>query len=77
MEATSDGFPPKLTTKYKMSKLLQKAAGGEVRMGFRVSYWRRVAIQIICKRATTFNGGDSSSNMLNKVWIFHSYSIPD
>ena len=34
----------------------------------------RVAIKIICKRVTTFNGGDSSSNLLNKVWILQSVS---
>ena len=63
MEATPYSFPPKLITKYTVSKVLEKGACGEVRLGFRVSDWHRVAIKIICKLTivTTFNGGDSSS----------------
>ena len=36
----------------------------------------KVSIRITCKRttATTFNGGNSSSNVLNKVWILQSVS---
>ena len=81
MEATCESFPPKLTTKYAVSKVLEKAASGEVRLGFRVPDLHRVAIKVICKRTivTTFTGGDSSSNVLNKVWILqlvnHSYII--
>ena len=72
MEATSvDSVPPKLTTKYKLSKVLVKGACGEVTLGFRVPDMHRVAIKIICKRTfvTSFNGGDSFSNVLNKVRI--------
>ena len=71
MEATSDSFPPELTTKYTVSKVLGKGACGEVRLGFRVPDLHRVAIKNTCKRTivTTFNGGDSSSNVLNKVQI--------
>ena len=38
----------------------------------------RVAIKIICKHTivTTFNGGDSSSNVLNKVRILQSVNHP-
>ena len=38
----------------------------------------RVAIKINCKRTivTTVNGGDSSSNLLNKVSILHSVNHP-
>ena len=38
----------------------------------------RVTIKISCKRTivTTFNGGDSSSNMLNKVRILQSVNHP-
>ena len=55
-------------------KVLEKGACGEVRLGFRVPDLHKVAIKIICKRTTvsTFNGGDSSSNMLDKVRILPS-----
>ena len=72
MEATSDSFPPELTTKYTVSKVLKKVAYGEVRLGFRVPDLNRVSIKVICKRVTSFNGGDRSSNVLNKVWILQS-----
>ena len=39
MEATSDGFPPELTTKYTVSKVLEKGACREVRLDFRVPDW--------------------------------------
>ena len=32
MEATSNSFPPELTTEYTVSKVLEKAAFGEVRL---------------------------------------------
>ena len=48
-EATIDSFPPKLTTKYIMSKVLGKGACGEVWLGFRVPDLHRNAIKIICK----------------------------
>ena len=38
--------------------------------------FHRVAIKIICKRITTFNGGDSSSNVLNKVRILQLVKHP-
>ena len=67
MEATFDSFPPELTTNFTMSKVLEKAACGEVRLCFRVPDVHWVAIKIICKRVTNFNGGNRSSNVLNKV----------
>ena len=76
MEATSDSFPPELTTKYKVSKVLEKVACAEVTLGFRVPDLHRVAIKIICKRITTFNGGASSSNALKKVRILQSVNHP-
>ena len=38
----------------------------------------RVAIKITCKHTivTTFNSGDSSSNVLKKVWILQSVNHP-
>ena len=45
----------------------------ELRLGFSV---HRVTIKIICKSNTTFNGGDSSFNILNKVWILQSVIHP-
>ena len=38
----------------------------------------RVTIKIICKRTivTSYNGGDSSSNLLNKVRILQSVNHP-
>ena len=71
MEATTDSFPPKLTTKYTVSKGLGMGACGEVKLGFRVPDLHRVVIKIICKHilVTTFNCGDISSNVVNKVWI--------
>ena len=73
MEATSDSFPPELTIKYRVSKLLEKGAWEKVRLGFRVPDVHRVAIKIICKQTivTTFNG-DSSSNVLNNIQILQS-----
>ena len=58
-----------MTTNYTVSKVLGKGACGEVRLGFRVPDLHRVAIKITCKRTivTTFNSGDSSSNVLNQV----------
>ena len=47
MGATSDSFPDELTTKYMMRKVLEKAACGEVRLGFRVPDLNRDAIKII------------------------------
>ena len=74
MEATSDSFPPKLTTKYMVSQELGKGACGEVSLGVRVPDLHRVAIKITCKCTivNTFDGGDSSCNVLNKVWILYS-----
>ena len=46
MEATSDSIPPKSTTKYAMSKVL------EVRLGFKVSNLHRVSIKIIFKSSS-------------------------
>ena len=37
MEATSDSFPPELTTKYTMNKVLGKGARGKVRLGARLA----------------------------------------
>ena len=76
MEATCDSFPTELTTKYAVSKVLEKAASGEVRLGFRVPDLHRVAIKIICKRISTFNSGNSFSNVLNKVRILQSVNQP-
>ena len=55
--------------KFTVNKVLEKGDCGEVRLGLRVPDLHRVAIMIICKRTiiTTFNGGDSSSNVLNKI----------
>ena len=41
-------------------------------------HFHRVAYKITCKRTivTTFNGGASSSNVLNKVWILQSVNHP-
>ena len=74
MEATCDSFFPELTTKYMVSKVLEKGACGEVLLGFRVPDLHRVAIKIICKGTiiTTFNGNDSFFNVLNNVWIHQS-----
>ena len=58
-----------MTTKYTVSKVLEKASCGEIRVGFSVPDLHRVAIKIICKRIITFNGGDSSSNGLTKLQI--------
>ena len=71
MEATSDSFPPALTANYMVSKVLGKGAFREVRLGFREPDLHRGTIKIICKCTiiTTFNVGDSSSNVLNKVPI--------
>ena len=78
MKATGDSFPPKLTTKYTVSKVLRKGACGEVRLGFRVPDLHMIAIKKICKViiVTTFNGGNSSSNLLNKVRIIQSVNNP-
>ena len=78
IESTSDSFPSELTTNYTSSKVLGKEACGEVRLNFRVPDLHRVAIKVICKRTivTTFTGGDSSSNVLNKVWILQSVNHP-
>ena len=53
-----------------------KVACGEVRQGLRVPDFHRVAVKIICKRLTTLYGGDSFSNLLNKVWILQSVNHP-
>ena len=78
MEATSDIFPGELTTKYTVSKVLGKGACEEVRLGFMVPELHRVTIKIICKHTIVipFNGGDSSSNVLNKVPILQSVNHP-
>ena len=78
IEATSDSFPPELTTKYMVSKVLGEGVCGEVRLGFKVPDLHTVTIKIICKRTivTTFNGGNSSSNVLNKVMILQSVNHP-
>ena len=49
-----------------------------VRLGFRVPELHQVAIKIFCKGTivTTFNGGDSSSNVLKKVRILQSVNHP-
>ena len=77
MKATSDSFLPVLTTKYTVSKVLEKVAIGEVRLGFRVPDLHKVAIKIICRctNITTLNCGDSSSYVLNKVWILYSVNL--
>ena len=59
-----------------MSKVLEKAACGEVRLGFSVPDLQRVAIKIICKRVTTLNSSDSSYNVLNKVRILQTVNHP-
>ena len=78
MEVTADSFSPELTTKYRVSKVLGKGVCREVRLGFRVPNLHRVAIKINCKLTivTPFNGGDSSSNVLNKVRILQSVNQP-
>ena len=38
-----DSFPPELNTKYTVSKVLEKGACGEVRLGVRVPDLHRVA----------------------------------
>ena len=60
IEATSYSFPPELTTKYTVSKMLKKGACREVRLGFMVPTLHRVATKIIRKHTivTTFNGGE-------------------
>ena len=64
-----------------MSEVLGKGACRKIRLGFRVPDPHRVAIKIICKRTTittitTFNAGNSSSNMLNEVRILQSVNHP-
>ena len=61
-----------------MSEVLGKGACGEIRLGFRVPDSHMVAIKIICKRntITTFNAGNSSSNVLNEVRILQSVNQP-
>ena len=58
--------------------MLGKGACREIRLGFRVLDSHRVAIKIICKRTTitTFNAGNSSSNVLNEVRILQSVNHP-
>ena len=69
MEATSYTFPPELTTKCTVIKVLGKRACGEARLGFMVPDLHRVTNKIICKCTIiiTFNGGNSTSNVLKKV----------
>ena len=69
LEATSESYPSKLTTKYTVSKVLEKGACEEFMFGFRVPDLYRVTSKIICNIVTTFNGGDSTSNVLKKVQI--------
>ena len=59
--------------------MLEKEACVEVSLGFRVPDLHRVAIKIICKRTivTTFNGGNSSSNMLNNQCIINLEDVID
>ena len=78
MEATSDSLPPELTTKSMVSNVLGKGACCEIRLSFMVPDLHRVAIKIICKCTifTTINGGNSSSNLLNKVRILQSVNDP-
>ena len=61
-----------------MSKVLKKWVCWEVRLGFRVPDLQRVAIKIILKPTTftTFNVGDSSSHIMNKVRILQSVNHP-
>ena len=64
MEATSDSFPPMLTTKYMVSKVLEKGACEEFRLlGYRVPDLHRVATKIIYKRTivTTSTAATASS----------------
>ena len=77
-EASTDPFPPELTCKYTVSKVLGRGACGEVRLGFRVPDLRRVAIKIVCKRttATTFTAAASNTNVHNEVRILQSVSHP-
>ena len=55
MEATADSYPPELTTKYSVSKVLWKGACGLVRLGFRVPDLNRVAIKKISTRYGSFS----------------------
>ena len=41
-----ESFPPQLTAKYTVSKLLGRGATGEVRLGFRIPDLHRVAIKV-------------------------------
>ena len=54
MEATSDSFPPELTTKYTVSKVLGKGACGEVRLGFRVPDLHRSCDPFLTNHKTQF-----------------------
>ena len=47
MEATTNSFPTELTTKYMVSKVLERGACGEVRLDFWVPDFHRVATKII------------------------------
>lgn len=72
-ESQTEQFPPQLTSKYTVSKVLGKGACGEVRLGFRIPDLHRVAIKIICKRTTnTIN----NSSVMNEVRILQSVSHP-
>ena len=46
-------FPPELTDKYTVSKVLGRGACGEVRLGFRIPDLHRVAIKVINKGGHT------------------------
>lgn len=68
-------FPPELTSKYTISKVLGRGACGEVRLAFRIPDLYRVAIKIINKNVTSMVSS-SSTNILNEVKILQTVNHP-
>jgi len=68
-------FPPELTDKYTVSKVLGRGACGEVRLGFRIPDLHRVAIKVINKR-TTSTVPSNSQTIMNEVRILQSVNHP-
>ncbi|CAB4069899.1 CHEK2 [Lepeophtheirus salmonis] len=71
-----EAYPSELTCKYVMSGELGKGACGTVRLAFRISDDKRVAVKIIHKNHVNFHNKMNTINIMNEVKILQSINHP-
>jgi len=77
MSEPEETFPPELTSRYILGKVLGDGGAGEVRLGFRLPDLDRVAVKIIRKTGSTFGRRARQQHLRNEVKILQAVNHPN